>query len=49
MKYVFWMLLLGTLVGLTPAAQAAPFTFEFNIPTWTQTDNAAVIRHARCP
>jgi len=42
MKYAFWTLLLGTLLGLTPAAHAAPFTFEFNIPTWTQTDNSAL-------
>ena len=42
MKYAFWTLLLGTLVGLPPAAQAAPFTFEFNIPNWTSTDNVAL-------
>jgi hypothetical protein len=42
MKNAFVKLALGALLGASSAVHAAPVTFEFNIPTWTQTDNSAL-------
>lgn len=42
MKNVLEKLILGTLLGMSSAAQAVPFTFEFNIPNWTDTNNVAL-------